>query len=87
MRAVEGTPATARPPYAGPFSAGTIGVAGRACAGCGKAVGLDDMVGYILVGPGDDSAARAAAAAGKCYPAIAVVAHWACITGVDPCGD
>lgn len=51
---------------------------GEKCPGCRKAIVEGDYVTLVPVGPGDDPEARKAAAAGRPYNAVAVIAHWDC---------
>lgn len=56
---------------------------GLPCPACAVPLTGRDMVAVILLGPGADPDARAAARAGREYPAVAVELHWACRTGDD----
>lgn len=68
------------PPAGGPstVSPSEIGVP---CPACGVALGANDKVAVLVLGPGADPTARAACLAGEPYAGVAVELHWACRTG------
>lgn len=65
-------------PAPAPVSDSEIGVP---CPACLVPLATGDMVAVLLLGPGADPVARAAALAGEAYDAVAVEMHWACRTG------
>lgn len=56
-------------------------VVGNLCPGCGRPFEAGDVVGVVLIGPGDDPAARRAARTHHEYDGVGVLTHWACATG------
>lgn len=54
---------------------------GQNCPACGVPLAAGDMVAVVVLGPGADPAARAAARGRLPYNAVAVEIHWACATG------
>ncbi len=50
----------------------------RECCACKKKIKHGDYTCLITIGPGDDVEARADAARGRAYNAVAVEAHWDC---------
>jgi len=54
------------------------------CPACKKVFEAGDITTMVLIGPGDDPEARRLAREGKAYTGVAIVAHWACVTGEDP---
>jgi hypothetical protein len=54
---------------------------GQPCAACKQAFAEGDYTTLVLIGPGDDEDARQRALDGRPYNAVAVEAHWACVTG------
>ena len=53
------------------------------CPGCKHLFKEGDYVTLVGIGPGDDPEARAKHRAGRPYNAIAIPAHWACVTGEE----
>lgn len=56
---------------------------GDTCPACLNGFEEGEYVTLIEIGPGENSEARAAAREGRAYNAIAVAAHWACVTGEE----
>lgn len=54
---------------------------GQACPGCGEPFQAGDYTALVVIGPGDDPGERQRAADGRPYNAVAVEAHWQCVTG------
>ena len=54
---------------------------GQECPACHEEFIAGDYTTLIPLGPGDDEEAREKAREGEPYNAIAVEAHWACVTG------
>jgi hypothetical protein len=53
------------------------------CPGCGYAFEPGDVTTLIIIGPGNDREAREKHKAGRFYPARAIAAHYACVTGEE----
>lgn len=53
------------------------------CPACLKLIRAGAFVALVTIGPGEDTEERARAVAGRPYNAVAVAAHWACVTGQD----
>lgn len=51
------------------------------CPGCDRKFREGQYVTLVQIGPGDDTDARAKAIAGRPYNAVAIPAHWSCVTG------
>ncbi len=51
------------------------------CPGCGKPFDVGCYVSLIPIGPGEDEDERKKAREGRPYNAIAIPAHYACVTG------
>ena len=66
----------------GPLKAGHPGV-GRICPGCKEPILVGEYVTLLAVGPGDDPEQRRKARAGRPYNAVAIIAHYECVTGGD----
>lgn len=54
------------------------------CPGCLGTFAEGDITTFVTIGPGGDAEEREKLAAGKVYNAVAVVAHYACVTGKEP---
>jgi len=55
------------------------------CPGCQQPFKAGDYTTLVAIGPGDDPDARRHARKGRAFNAIAVEAHWDCVTGgADP---
>jgi hypothetical protein len=54
---------------------------GESCAACRLSFQEGDYVTLVPLGPGDDPKERDRARYGRPYNAVAVAAHWACVTG------
>jgi hypothetical protein len=67
----------------GPKSAEHPGV-GRPCPACKVPFKAGDYTTLVMLGPGDDEKAQERARAGRAYNAVAVEAHWTCVTGEVP---
>jgi hypothetical protein len=51
------------------------------CPACKKDFEKGDAVTLIPIGPGDDAEAQEKARSGGYYNAVAIAAHYACVTG------
>lgn len=51
------------------------------CPACRKVIKEGDFVALVPIGPGENEDERQAARDGSVYNAVAVPAHWACVTG------
>ena len=58
-------------------------VVGNQCPGCQRPFERGDVVGVVLIGPGDDPVARRAARSHHEYDGVGVLVHWICATGQD----
>jgi hypothetical protein len=56
---------------------------GNECSACQQPLKAGDYVTLVVLGPGDDDGARAAAREGRPYNAVAAIAHWVCVTGKE----
>lgn len=56
---------------------------GKKCPGCDEVFEAGAITTLVTIGPGDDPAERARARRGMAYNAVAVIAHWACVTGEE----
>lgn len=52
-----------------------------ACAACRRRLMVGEIVTLVAIGPGDDVEHRRRAQAGESYHAVALPAHWSCVTG------
>lgn len=61
---------------------------GDECPGCQKEFKVGDYTTLVAIGPGADKEQQERARLGRPYNAVALEAHWACVTGefdpVDP---
>lgn len=55
---------------------------GRKCPGCGQKFSEGDFTTLVGIGPGDDEDERALCREGRPYNAVAIEAHYACVTGI-----
>lgn len=53
------------------------------CPGCTLAFKAGDVTTLIPIGPGDSAEAREQCRQGLTYTAVAIPAHWACVTGEE----
>jgi hypothetical protein len=53
------------------------------CQGCGFRYRAGEFVTLVTIGPGDDAEARQHLRDGRSYNAVAIPAHWACVTGEE----
>jgi len=53
------------------------------CPGCLQIFAEGDVTTLVTIGPGADSEERERLRAGRVYNAVAVAAHWACVTGEE----
>lgn len=60
---------------------------GTACVACGIDIEDGDLTTLVALGPGSDREERARARVGRWYTAVAIVLHYACVTGVDEPGS
>lgn len=56
---------------------------GEPCAACRHPFEPGDYTTLVSLGPGEDEEARQRAREGRAYNAVAVEAHWACVTGLS----
>lgn len=56
---------------------------GDECPGCHKPFLAGELVTLVPIGPGDDPEARTLARIDRHYNAVAIAAHWACVTGEE----
>lgn len=56
---------------------------GKPCPACDQPFKAGEYCTLIALGPGDDPEARARAAAGRPYNAVAVPVHWECAVGAE----
>ncbi len=56
---------------------------GEVCPGCQEPFAEGDATTLVVVGPGADPEERDKALRGAPHNAVAVPAHWACVTGSD----
>lgn len=56
---------------------------GQPCPACWHPFKPGDYVTLVAIGPGDDKEARRACREGRVYNALAVSAHYACVTGIE----
>jgi hypothetical protein len=56
---------------------------GGPCSACQASFKVGDYCTLIALGPGDDPEARARAAAGRPYNAVALPVHWECAVGAE----
>lgn len=56
---------------------------GGVCPACGVPFIVGDVTTLVPIGPGDNEEARTKAREGRWYNAVAVEAHYACVTGND----
>ncbi len=66
----------------GPKPAGHPSV-GQVCPGCKVSFKEGDHTALVVIGPGADEDARRRCREGRPYNAVAVEAHYACVTGHD----
>ena len=51
------------------------------CPGCKQPFKAGEYVTLVTIGPADDEEQQQLARDGKAYNAVAVAAHWTCVTG------
>lgn len=51
------------------------------CAACKEPFQAGDFTALVVIGPGNDEEEQRKARAGRAYTAVAVEAHWDCVTG------
>ncbi len=56
---------------------------GNPCPACRDPFIAGDYTTIVPLGPGDDPESRERARAGRVYNAVAVEAHWSCVTGEE----
>lgn len=54
---------------------------GNPCPACHAKFRAGDWTALVPIGPGDDAEAQEAVRNGHAYTAIAIEAHWTCVTG------
>lgn len=67
----------------GPLAADSVFI-GEICPGCRSEFAPGNFVTLVALGPGSDLQERKKAAAGAAYSAVAIKAHWQCVTGEIP---
>lgn len=67
----------------GPKSADHPSV-GNPCPACKVEFAAGDYTTLVTIGPADDPEAQEKARTGRAYNAVAVEAHWTCVTGEQP---
>lgn len=56
---------------------------GKPCPACAVEFKAGDYTGLVALGPGSDLEERQRAREGRPYNAVAIEAHWGCMTGED----
>ncbi len=56
---------------------------GNPCPACRDPFAAGDFTTIVALGPGSDPESRERARAGRVYNAVAVEAHWSCVTGEE----
>lgn len=69
-----------KPRKFGPKEAGSMGI-GELCPGCKMPFKVGDYTTLVTIGPGDSPEEQRNAREGRAYTAVAVEAHWTCVTG------
>lgn len=69
-----------KPRRFGPMSS-DASLIGEVCKACQKPFKEGDYTTLVAIGPGDDPEEQAKARDGRYYNAVALVAHWSCVTG------
>lgn len=64
----------------GPKSAAHPGV-DKKCPGCKTSIEAGDFTTLVVIGPGSDPESQERARTGRPYNAVAIEAHWTCVTG------
>lgn len=64
----------------GPKSADHPSV-GNPCPACHEPFAAGDYTTLVMLGPGSDPDEQERARSGRAYTAVAVEAHWTCVTG------
>lgn len=54
---------------------------GNECPGCKEVFKVGDYTALVAIGPGADKEQQERARNGVAYNAVALEAHWACVTG------
>lgn len=55
----------------------------KPCPACGNPFKKDEFTTLVPIGPGDSEESRRKCREGKAYNAVAVEAHYACVTGEE----
>ena len=55
----------------------------KECPGCHQPLKAGDYTTLVAIGPGSDPESRKKAREGYAYNAVAIEAHWACVTGEE----
>lgn len=58
-------------------------VAGKSCPGCELVFKEGDSITLVSIGPGNDPEEQEKAREGRAYNAVALAAHYKCVTGRD----
>lgn len=53
----------------------------KECPGCRELLRAGQFTTLVVIGPGPDIEERAKARTGRAYNAVAIEAHWSCVTG------
>lgn len=56
---------------------------GLECPGCNQEFKVGDYTTLVPIGPGSDPESRERARNGRAYNAVALEAHWGCVTGEE----
>jgi hypothetical protein len=56
---------------------------GRLCPGCSKPFKKGEYTTLVAIGPGDSEESRKRCREGRVYNAVAIEAHFACVTGEE----
>lgn len=56
---------------------------GKPCPACEVPFAVGDFTTLVPIGPGSDPEGRERARAGRVYTAVAIEAHWVCVTGKE----
>lgn len=70
----------------GPLVEGNAEI-GKPCPACQKPFAIGQYTTLVALGPSDDPEQQALARDGRPYIAVAIQAHYACVTGIEPPKD
>jgi hypothetical protein len=74
-------PSGKRPRPFGPLVEGDPEI-GKPCPACGKPFEIGQHTTLVALGPSDDPEQQELARAGRTYDAVAIQAHYPCVTGI-----